>query len=184
MPSRGVSLHARTWRGKAEPGRLPAVLVHGLGLSSRYLIPLGRRLGALGYDGLAPDLPGFGRSPRPAGTSWPAAPNVREQTEQLLAWMDAAGIDRAVLFGNSMGVQVAVELAVRHPERVASLILEGPTPDPVYRSPLGMPFLVVNETALTSPLGHVIFGVVLGAVSTSCCAAGPHRRGAVGRGRA
>ncbi|MGY1722046.1 alpha/beta fold hydrolase [Blastococcus sp. SYSU DS0533] len=135
VPSLGVSLHARTWREDATPGRPPVVLVHGLGLSSRYLVPLGRRLGALGHDVLAPDLPGFGRSPRPAGTRWPAAPTVREQTDQLRCWMDAMGIERAVLVGNSIGVQVAVELAARHPDRVESLVLEGPTPDPEYRSP-------------------------------------------------
>jgi pimeloyl-ACP methyl ester carboxylesterase len=47
----------------------------------------------------------------------------------LHAWMDAAGLDRVALLGNSMGCQIAVELAVRHPERIDRLILVGPTVD-------------------------------------------------------
>ena len=69
------------------------MLVHGLALSSRYMVPLGRRLAARGYDVLAPDLPGFGRTRKPAGSGWPGGPNVREQADQLLAWMDACGIE-------------------------------------------------------------------------------------------
>jgi pimeloyl-ACP methyl ester carboxylesterase len=145
VPSLGISMHARTWRGSMEGhGKAPIVLVHGLGLSSRYMVPLGRRL-ALGYDVLAPDLPGFGSSPPPAGASWPAGPDVREQADHLLAWMDACGIQRAVLFGNSVGVQVVVDVAVRFPERVERLILTGPTPDPRYRTPARQyPLVVMN----------------------------------------
>ena len=70
VPSLGISVHARTWSGGPQArGSSPVVLVHGLGLSSRYMIPLGQRLAMLGYDALAPDLPGFGRTPRPAGST-------------------------------------------------------------------------------------------------------------------
>ena len=78
---------------------------------------------------LAPNLPAFGKSRTPPGTSWASAPAVHEQAEQLVAWMDASGIDRALLFGNSVGTQVPVEVAVRHPQRVERVVLEGPTPD-------------------------------------------------------
>lgn len=43
--------------------------------------------------------------------------------EDLAQVMDAGGIPRAVLFGHSMGVQVALEFHRRHPERVAGLVL-------------------------------------------------------------
>src|SRR5215217_647908 len=65
VPTLGCRVHARTWAGSPGEQRAPVVLVHGLGLSSRYLAPLGRRLAALGHRVLAPDLPGFGRSPKP-----------------------------------------------------------------------------------------------------------------------
>lgn len=159
VPRLGISVHARSWFGSPDAReKPPIVLVHGLSLSSRYMVPLGRRL-ALGYDVVAPDLPGFGRTPPPAGASWPAGPDVHEQADQLRAWMDACGIHRAVLFGNSVGVQVVVDLAVRFPERVERLVLEGPTPDPRYRSPgkqyarvvMNMPF---EEPSLT-PVLHM-----------------------------
>jgi pimeloyl-ACP methyl ester carboxylesterase len=160
VTSLGISVHARTWSGGPQPrGRSPIVLVHGLGLSSRYMIPLGQRLAMLGYDVLAPDLPGFGRTSRPAGSTWPAGPDVREQTDQLLAWMDACGIRRAVLFGNSVGVQVIVELAARFPDRVDRLVLAGPTPDPKYRSPGKQYSRVVMNMPFEAPSLNPLFQV-------------------------
>ncbi|WP_432505802.1 alpha/beta fold hydrolase [Kineococcus arenarius] len=152
VPALGVEVHTRTWEGGTgtEP-RTPIVLVHGLGLSSRYFVPLGRRLAALGHRVLAPDLPGFGRTPPPAGANRPAGPRVHEQTEHLLAWMDAVGVDRAVLFGNSVGVQVALEVAARFPERVERLVLEGPTPDPAYRSPVKQYARVLRNMLFEAP---------------------------------
>ncbi|GAB3201532.1 hypothetical protein GCM10027261_36280 [Geodermatophilus arenarius] len=135
VPAVGARVHSRTWRSGAGGERVPVVLLHGLGLSSRYLVPLGRRLAALGHDVLAPDLPGFGRSPRDPHLRWPGGPDVATQTGHLLAWLDACGIRRASFFGNSIGAQVGVELAARHPERVERLVLSGSTPDPRYRRP-------------------------------------------------
>lgn len=43
--------------------------------------------------------------------------------QDVLACMDAAGIRRAVLFGHSMGVQIALECALEAPDRVAGLVL-------------------------------------------------------------
>jgi pimeloyl-ACP methyl ester carboxylesterase len=160
IPSLGISMHARAWFTHEDDGyRIPVILIHGLALSSRYMVPLGRRLAALGHDVLAPDLPGFGRSPAPRMSEWPAGPDVREQSNHLLAWMDANDIQKAVLCGNSVGVQVAVEIAARFPDRVDRLILIAPTPDPAYRTPgrqyarlvMNMPF----ETPSVNPLMHV-----------------------------
>jgi pimeloyl-ACP methyl ester carboxylesterase len=102
----------------------PIVLVHGLAVSSRYFVPLARRL-APRYAVLAPDLPGYGRSAtprRPLG--------IAELADALREWVDLAGIESAPLVANSMGCQIAVDLAVRAPERVRRLVLVGPTMDP------------------------------------------------------
>lgn len=111
-----------------EPSRYPVVLVHGLGMSSRYMLPA---LGALAadFDVYAPDLPGFGRSSRP-----PETLDIPALSQTLLAWMDALGLERPLLVGNSFGCQVILDLAVRHPARAAGLVLQGPTPDPYHRS--------------------------------------------------
>lgn len=65
---------------------------------------------------LAPDFPGFGRRP-------PAAPDLDAFARSALADMDAAGIERAVVVGLSMGGYVAFRLHALAPERVAGLVL-------------------------------------------------------------
>lgn len=114
--------------GSSGAGGTAVVLVHGLGVSSRYWRPLARRLAA-GRPVYAPDLPGHGRSAAPR-----RALDVPGLSRALEDWMTATGLPRAVLVGNSMGCQVAAELAARAPERVAALVLAGPTVDPAARS--------------------------------------------------
>jgi hypothetical protein len=73
--------------------------------------------------------------------------------------MDACGIRRAVLFGNSVGVQVIVELAARFPDRVDRLVLAGPTPDPQYRSPGKQYSRVVMNMPFEAPSLNPLFQV-------------------------
>jgi pimeloyl-ACP methyl ester carboxylesterase len=118
----GLRIHARVSRYPRDL-RLPVVLVHGLGVSSLYMVPIAKRLAAE-VSVYAPDLPGHGRSGDPARTL-----SVPELARVLGRWMDAVGIGRAVFLANSMGCQTVAELAVRQPERVDRLILVGPTAD-------------------------------------------------------
>ena len=123
----GFLMHARVTRGVA-PNPLPVVMVHGLGVSSRYMVPAAVRLGAF-YKVYAPDLPGFGRSEKPAEVL-----TIEQLADALLAWMDAAGLGRAALIGNSMGCQVIADLAARYPRRVMRAVLLGPSMDPHART--------------------------------------------------
>jgi 2-hydroxy-6-oxonona-2,4-dienedioate hydrolase len=109
-------------------GRLPVVLVHGYGMSSRYMAPIAGLL-AVEHTVYAPDLPGHGRSGNPQN---PLA--IPALAEHLRAWMDAAGIGRAAFLGNSMGCQVLAELAACHPGQVDRLILVAPTVEPSART--------------------------------------------------
>ena len=102
----------------------PFVLVHGLGISGRYMVPLLQRLG-VASTAWAPDLPGFGRSQDP-----PEVPGITGLAWALDAWMDQVGIERAILVGNSVGCQVVTRLAAGRPDRVAALALIAPTMDP------------------------------------------------------
>lgn len=115
-------------RRGGPPGAPPLVLVHGLGVSSRYLVPVAERL-AEARRVLAPDLPGFGRSEAPERLL-----DVPGLAAALAAWLDTAGIERTPLLANSLGCQVAVELAVAAPARVEALVLVGPTVDPSART--------------------------------------------------
>lgn len=126
----GVRLWARCGGGKTGPGSpLPVVLVHGLGVSGTYLVPLARRLAAH-HAVWIPDLPGHGRSDHA-----PHPLDVPALAAALLGWMDAVGLERALLVGQSLGCQVITELAARRPGRAAGLVLVAPTPDPATRTP-------------------------------------------------
>jgi 2-hydroxy-6-oxonona-2,4-dienedioate hydrolase len=104
--------------------------VHGIGVSSRYFEPLADAL-AHDYRVFVPDLPGWGRSPKPA-----RALSLVELADALLEFMDREGLTRVSLVTNSLGSQIAVELALRHPDRVGALVLVGPTVDPQWRAAL------------------------------------------------
>ena len=77
---RGWRMHARV--AVQPPGRDTAamVLVHGVGVSGRYLLPTAERL-ARRYPTYVPDLPGFGRSDKPARRSklGPGKSNTRQR---------------------------------------------------------------------------------------------------------
>lgn len=127
----GLAVHAVGSLGPL-PARAPVVvLVHGLALSHRYMMPLARELAALGCRVYVPDLPGFGNSGHP-----PAALDVAELAGALRGWMTAAGLERASLVGNSFGCQVIAELAARRPERIERIVLQGPTAPPRERNTL------------------------------------------------
>ena len=123
----GKTMHARVSVDAVPDDRLPVILVHGLGMSSRYMIPLARHL-APHFRVYAPDLPGFGLSEKPHRTL-----TVRELADALATWMHAVGVARAAFVGNSLGCEVLVELALLHPQLVERLVLQGPTPDPEAR---------------------------------------------------
>ncbi|MEU4557119.1 alpha/beta fold hydrolase [Actinoplanes sp. NPDC023936] len=111
---------------------LPVVLVHGLAVSHRYLMPTARALAGR-HPVLVPDLPGFGRSDKP-----PAAWDVTRHAAHLGAWLDALGLGPVCLAGHSFGAEVVARLAAERPALVAGLVLAGPTTDPLARSRIGL----------------------------------------------
>lgn len=105
------------------------VMVHGLGMSARSLLPTARLL-AHEFRVHIPELPGNGRSTRPAQVL-----DVPGLADALVGWMDAIGLQKAVLIGHSLGSQVSVHAAGRHPDRVAGLVLVSPSRDPLINKP-------------------------------------------------
>lgn len=104
-----------------EGGRGESVLLlHGIFAEKDHWVDFARGLTDR-YHVVVPDLPGFGESGRHADRKYDYA----AQTERLRQFMDALGIDRAHLAGNSMGGTIAALFAVRYPERVASLAFIG-----------------------------------------------------------
>ncbi|MBC7460077.1 MAG: alpha/beta hydrolase [Thermoleophilia bacterium] len=130
----GLELHARVaaphgWEldvVTCVPDVSDVVLLHGLGVSSRYMVPLLEELGAR-VRCWAPDLPGHGRSEDAAEPQ-----QLADAVDTLEAWLQVTGIEGPLLVANSWGCQVAVELARRTP--VAGLLLIGPVLDLRHRS--------------------------------------------------
>jgi pimeloyl-ACP methyl ester carboxylesterase len=92
--------------------------IHGYCQSSVYWAPTLDRLAAAGRRALAPDLPGFG-----ASAGLPGPYTMEAYADRLAALLDARGLDRVAVVGGSMGGVVAQHLALRHPARVARLLL-------------------------------------------------------------
>jgi pimeloyl-ACP methyl ester carboxylesterase len=99
-----------------EAGSGPAMLLLHAGVADRrmwseHLAPLA----AAGLRVVAVDLPGFGEAA--------VGPGEQAAWKDVVETMDALGIDRAVLVGNSFGGAVALRVAAVTPERVAALVL-------------------------------------------------------------
>jgi pimeloyl-ACP methyl ester carboxylesterase len=101
-------------------GGAAAVLIQGLGLSSRFWfdVPEGLSSGRDPWRVLAPDHRGVGRSDRPLGPY-----SMSTMADDVAAVLDHAGLDRAFVVGISLGGMVAQHVAIRHPSRVAGLVL-------------------------------------------------------------
>ncbi len=100
----------------------PVVLLHGLGATKASFLSTVTAL-AGSHRVYALDLPGFGDSVKPVG----AAYDPPFFADAVVGALDALGIDRAHLVGNSMGGRVALELGLRHADRVGRLALLSPS---------------------------------------------------------
>jgi len=100
----------------------PVVLIHGLGASKASFLPT---VGALAphHRVVAIDLPGFGDSAKPIGAPYDAP----FFAQAVVALLDALGLERASIVGNSMGGRVALELGLAHAERIDRLVLYAPS---------------------------------------------------------
>jgi pimeloyl-ACP methyl ester carboxylesterase len=116
-----------TLRGDESGEGTPVVLLHGLTATRRYVVMGSRALQRSGHRVLAYDARAHGSSdPAPEPDDYGYTRLARD----LLAILDARGIDRAVLAGASMGAHTITAFALAHPERVAALALLTPAYDP------------------------------------------------------
>ena len=106
-----------------DPSAPPVLLLHGSGpgvtayANWRLTIPaLATRVRVL-----APDLVGFGFTERPDTVVY----DMDTWVGQVVGLLDALGIERASVVGNSFGGALALRLAARYPDRVDRLVLMG-----------------------------------------------------------
>ncbi|GAA2087370.1 alpha/beta hydrolase [Pseudolysinimonas kribbensis] len=107
----------------------PFVLVHGLGVSSRYFHPLAAELARRGPVFLL-DLPGYGAAPDPRRDV-----TLEDHADAVAAMLRTSGIARPVLVGHSMGANVVSLVAERDPAVTDRLVLLAPTLAPGLRTP-------------------------------------------------
>ncbi|MCR2801156.1 alpha/beta hydrolase [Microbacterium sp. zg-Y818] len=115
VPVKGGALRVGVWETDA-PDAPTALLIHGVTSSHRAWPWLAECLPDVRL--IAPDLRGRGRSNGVTGAGGLAA-----HADDMAAVLDAAGVQRTLVVGHSMGAFVALAFAHRHPQRVASLLL-------------------------------------------------------------
>ena len=109
----------------------PALVLHGLFGSGTNWRTIARRLD-IRLECHLVDQRNHGRSPHARGMEYP------DLAADVLAYLDAHGIDRAGLIGHSMGGKTAMTLALTAPERVRWLVVAdiAPGPSPSDHGPI------------------------------------------------
>ncbi|SDC60524.1 Pimeloyl-ACP methyl ester carboxylesterase [Geodermatophilus telluris] len=121
-------------RDGGPPDGEPVVLLHGFPQDSSAFDRLAPLLHGAGLRTLAPDQRGYSPGARPPGRS---AYRLREAAADVLALLDAAGLDRAHVVGHDWGGAVAWALGAWHPGRLRTLTaLSTPHPAAVGRAVL------------------------------------------------
>lgn len=116
----GLALFARDYAGSAGPARCPVICLHGLTRNSLDFEDLAPWLAGLGRRVIAMDIRGRGRSARPedAASYRPAV-----YAGDVLGFMAALGIARAVFVGTSMGGIITMAIAGRRLGAIAAAVL-------------------------------------------------------------
>lgn len=124
MATRDITLpsgaHIRYYQAGLETSP-PVVLLHGSGPGATGWSNFSGNIGAIaeaGFHVLAPDMPGWGDSDAQSFKDM-------DHDATLIEFLDAVGIDRASVVGNSMGAHTAVRFATLHPDRITHLVTMG-----------------------------------------------------------
>ena len=126
-PPPGAGLDEGT--GPVSSPDAPAyILIHGIGVSHRYLARLHTVLAA-GAPTYSLDLPGFAGTPKPGRQL-----SVEDYGAFIAGALASCGISSYVLVGHSMGVQFAIEAALHSPEQARQVVLMGPVVDSRHKN--------------------------------------------------
>ena len=140
----GVRIHYQEAGDEAAP---PLILIHGFISSNLIWSHLLAPLANAGFRVIAPDLPGYGYSDKPADAPY----TIEDQARTVVGLMNRLGIETATVVGASYGGAVAAMMALDYPERVEKLILVG---------------AVSNDDAKKKPLMRISCLPVIGDIAT------------------
>ena len=101
----------------------PVVMLHGSGPGVSAIANWQHNIGALAqrFRVLAPDIVGFGATQRPDDVVY----SLRTWTDQIWAFLDAHGIEKTAIVGNSLGGRIALQMATDCPDRITKMVLMG-----------------------------------------------------------
>jgi pimeloyl-ACP methyl ester carboxylesterase len=132
----------------------PVLFIHGLGSSGYLEWRFNLEPAAAVHRVFAPDLPGFGRSEKPR-----ARYGIPYFTRFIERYMDGRGLRSAAVVGASLGGRIAIELALKHPQRVSKLVL-------VNSLGLGRPTIQLTYGLITLPrVGETVMKVARDALN-------------------
>ncbi len=114
-----LPVYAYSANHRFDPAKPTVAFVHGAANDHSVWTLQSRYFAYHGWNALAPDLPGHGRS------GGKALATIADLADWVIRLLDAAGAKRAVLVGHSMGSLVALETAARHPQRIDRIALVG-----------------------------------------------------------
>jgi pimeloyl-ACP methyl ester carboxylesterase len=122
-----LELHYLEQSSDTPAGATPFLLLHGFTFNAWTWQPILDVFAAHGRA-VAYDQVPYGLSAKPLRAEWngPNPYSKEAAIAQAVGFMDALGLERAVLVGNSSGGTLALEVALAHPERVSALILVAP----------------------------------------------------------
>jgi 3-oxoadipate enol-lactonase len=122
----GTRIHYEVFEPDGRATGDPVVMLQGIGLSSRFWFDIPQRL-ARDPDGprrvIILDNRGTGTSDKPR---W--GYRTVQMADDIAAVLDACSARRAVIVGISMGGMIAMQFAIRHPDRASGLVLLATTP--------------------------------------------------------
>ena len=128
----GLPLHARDYAPKGRAEKLPVICIHGLTRNARDFEDLAPRIAATGRRVLAVDVRGRGLSAHDAN---PMNYHPGTYAADVVSLLQAAGIERAVFVGTSMGGLITMVLTSIAPQAIAAAVLNDVGPE---LSPVGL----------------------------------------------
>ncbi|MCX2932335.1 alpha/beta hydrolase [Mycobacterium sp. CVI_P3] len=101
----------------------PVLMLHGSGPGVSGTANWQLNIGPLSrtFHVFAPDIVGFGATERPADIIY----SLRTWTDHVWSFLDAMGIGRTAVVGNSLGGRIALQMATDHPDRISRMVLMG-----------------------------------------------------------
>jgi pimeloyl-ACP methyl ester carboxylesterase len=126
----GIALEPRTIdAGGIETSYLeagtgePVVMLHGSGPGVSAMANWQHNIGTLAqrFRVLAPDIVGFGATQRSDDVVY----SLRTWTDHIWAFLDAHGIEKTAIVGNSLGGRIALQMAIDAPDRITKMVLMG-----------------------------------------------------------